>query len=59
MSKGRKVTDKGVVKESSKIIQDRETSREHAGKWPEQPRKKEISIDLQHAKVKKKPRKKS
>ncbi len=44
MTKGRVVTHVGVVKESSKMIKDREIAKE-GKEWNEQPRYQERSID--------------
>jgi hypothetical protein len=47
--KNRKVTSVGVVKESSELIKERETSKQ-GGKWPDEPSHEKKSVDAETVK---------
>jgi hypothetical protein len=49
MSKDRKVTQKGVVKESSELIKEREIAREGQEKWPKQPTENKRSLPTEES----------
>jgi hypothetical protein len=47
--KNRKVTSVGVVKESSELIKERETSKQ-GGKWPDEPSHEKKSVEAETVK---------